>query len=68
MPMGDHEAVEGRTAVRPDGAGGVVRRSTENCMTLDSVSPGGVGAIKMVYNRPRREHDRDNGPPDPTAG
>jgi hypothetical protein len=34
MPMGDHEAVEGRTAVRPSGAGGVVRRSTENCMTL----------------------------------
>jgi hypothetical protein len=36
MPMGDHAAVEGRTAVRPDGAGGVVRRSTENCMTLIS--------------------------------
>jgi hypothetical protein len=36
MPMGDQEAVEGRTAVRPDGAGGVVRRSTENCMTLRS--------------------------------
>jgi hypothetical protein len=34
MPMGDHEAVQGRTAVRPDGAGGVMRRSTENCMTL----------------------------------
>jgi hypothetical protein len=30
----DHAAVEGRTAVRPDGAGGVVRRRTENCMTL----------------------------------
>jgi hypothetical protein len=34
MPMGDHEAVEGRTAVRPYGTGGVVRLRTENCMTL----------------------------------
>jgi hypothetical protein len=34
----DHAAVVGRTAVRPDGAGGVVRVRTENCMTLASSS------------------------------